>query len=668
MQKSSKIHSCRNAIFLHFFTILIFACNHINADNNDYYKKKKESYSIFLKNFLPNYPLKDDTSGIIDTLNTIDHGLFFLEYAKYLFLNKKYSEALTYTKKAKELFSKNICEQGIGATYYLRGHCFTKTNQNDSVVSNFLKAIKHSLLCNNIKAVALSYNNLGNHFSKNSNWILSEKYYLNGLTVIENSSYKQIKDVIQFNIANNYLNSLDYNKALFHYKILKKSLSDSTNTLDASKIYNNLGIIYLNDKKYKEAINNFEKAIQIKNNRSDTIGLINSYQNLFYIGIETNNNNYATKNYEILKTLINEETDLKTKVDFLFNCINYHLLTPNINEAKKCIIKFNAYNDSLQNTSFSNKLIEMQKSFQMQEKEREIALLTKEDELNKATLKNQQLVIIFIAIFSILLILAGIQINLHRVKLKISQKETLLINQKLEQSNAAKNQILSIIGHDLRGPIGGLKQLMELYLDNPGLIENDIQSVLLATKESSTNAYHLLENLLTWANSQHGSIKYEPDYYLLYPLVKHILSELDTTLGNKNIHCNIHIDEQLAIYADDDMLTIVIRNLISNAIKFSRKGEHILLNAHCENNHVIFSIKDNGKGMSESELELLFEKKEIYYLSDNKTGKGSGLGILLCKNFIEKHQGSIWAESKINEGTSIFFKLPLRASEILELA
>ncbi len=228
----------------------------------------------------------------------------------------------------------------------------------------------------------------------------------------------------------------------------------------------------------------------------------------------------------------------------------------------------------------------------------------------------------------------------------------------MKLSNTSKDRILSVIGHDLRGPVGGLNALIELYMDMPDLDANDIDKLLKNAFESSTGTYMLLENLLTWANSQRGVISFYPQSQFVYGVVNQVVQMLDKSMNNRHVHFKIDVKEELKAFIDIDMFKSVLRNLISNSIKFSRNNSSIYISAKEDKNAILFCVQDEGIGMVKELANELFAKKESYYLENNNTGKGTGLGLILCKEFVERHGGNIWVESKVGVGSWFYFTIP----------
>ena len=243
---------------------------------------------------------------------------------------------------------------------------------------------------------------------------------------------------------------------------------------------------------------------------------------------------------------------------------------------------------------------------------------------------------------------------------KQGQEQIKLKNKELQKINAEKDKFFSIIAHDLRSPFNsflGLTQIMAEEL--PSLTMAEIQDLAISMKNSATNLYRLLENLLKWAQIKQGLIPFTSEVIQLKQMVDECLATAYETAKNKGINFINTIPENIVVFADNNMLQTVIRNLVSNAMKFTAKGGKVSVSAKItDDKNVEIAIQDSGIGMSQEMLENLFR-------IDVQTGRkgtdgepSTGLGLLLCKEFVEKHDGKIRVESEVGKGSTFYFSIP----------
>lgn len=246
---------------------------------------------------------------------------------------------------------------------------------------------------------------------------------------------------------------------------------------------------------------------------------------------------------------------------------------------------------------------------------------------------------------------------LARVRTHIKLKNT---ENDLRDLIKMKDRLFSIIGHDLRGPIGTFMMVMDTITDESrDLPEEKIKRYLQQMKDTSKGAYGLLENLLTWARSQQKLVSFEPSVQSLHDIVEDTIKVLDGTAKSKFITLKNEVQPGTTGFFDKNSISTVVRNLISNSLKFTNKDGEIIISSTKNDNELQVSVKDSGIGMSEEAVKKLFKKDQITTTRGTNGEKGTGLGLLLCKDFIMGNSGRIWVESEQGKGTVFFFSLPL---------
>jgi len=250
--------------------------------------------------------------------------------------------------------------------------------------------------------------------------------------------------------------------------------------------------------------------------------------------------------------------------------------------------------------------------------------------------------------------------ELQEQKYEIQSQAEKLAEQKseLEKINADKDKMFSIIAHDLRSPMGNFKSMLESLTNSPKLYdENSRRKILLALTEIAKNTFDLLENLLNWSKSKMGVMAFEPDILLITPLLQEIINLSKPLADKKNISIINTIDSNLSVYADQNMVKTIFRNLLMNAIKFTGDNGRIEIYVKSLEDFYEFYIKDNGVGMSPEVQNNLFSSQNMHSSSGTHHEKGSGLGLILCKEFVEQNGGSIRVESILNNGSVFVFTL-----------
>lgn len=230
--------------------------------------------------------------------------------------------------------------------------------------------------------------------------------------------------------------------------------------------------------------------------------------------------------------------------------------------------------------------------------------------------------------------------------------------QELQKSNSIKDKVFSIIAHDLRAPIKSLSTVLT-WVSEDDLTYEELKKSLGGISKNVDTLNLTLENLLQWSRSQLNGVKSEPELIDIRKPIQEMADLYKIQLNEKNISFNNQVHEMKVVYFDKHQLNLILRNLISNAIKFTDLNGVIEIIASTPTpNRTLICIKDNGLGMNEEAIQKVFSAVEHYTTFGTKNEKGTGLGLLLCKEYIEAGEGKIWIESEINRGTSVFFELP----------
>jgi len=242
---------------------------------------------------------------------------------------------------------------------------------------------------------------------------------------------------------------------------------------------------------------------------------------------------------------------------------------------------------------------------------------------------------------------------------KKSEQERSAMIELLHKSNADKDMLFSIIAHDLRSPmtsIIGLTDILKERID--AFTPEELHELCFEVNRNTRNVMLLLDDLLQWARMNQGGLDFSPSLYDLRRVVSDSIQPLERAAKDKNIRISEDIPDDVSVFIDRPMVNTVIRNLVSNAIKFTAGGGHIRVCSESENGFVRIGVFDDGIGIEQSRLGTIFEHDNTKRRQGTNGEKGSGLGLILCREFIEKHGGGIWVTSRKGEGTRVYFTLP----------
>ncbi|MEL7585594.1 MAG: tetratricopeptide repeat-containing sensor histidine kinase [Prolixibacteraceae bacterium] len=548
--------------------------------------------------------------------------------------------------------------------------------------------------------------NLGSILTSRGDRTNGLKYLLQSLEYFEGRKEQQMTSRIYNNIAVNYHSWKDYDQALYYYRKTLVSYRKLSDFVGEAIVFNNIGEIYKDKKEFKKAIPYYQRTIQL----SDSTGIGEFYKSYGWIGLaETyllmGEDDLSFKNVALalavfervqmkegiaLSKLIKSQIYLHQKryQESLKAADSSLLIASAVGilelEQKACQVKAAIYagqqrykeafemlglaiqkNDTLYQEEQMAELARLRGELDISEKNNEIRLLLKDNEIKDLSIKKQKTqaryLIILIGLLLALFVSMLIYIRSRKqINLQMQEKNKRINEQRLEliRVNATKDKFLSIIGHDLRNPVGAFKDVVGQLADFPEMFPDGTrQQIIQELRDEAERTYFLLENLLSWAQSQKNSISYRPEKLDLAPLTDNNVLLHSRLAERKRIQLTSHIHPGTYVFADHNMVNLILRNLISNAIKFTEEFGEVNIFARDQDEFVEISVADTGIGIPEKNRNALFQ--EVNHISTYGTGneKGSGIGLLLCKEFVEVNGGSISVESSVNEGSTFVFTL-----------
>lgn len=255
----------------------------------------------------------------------------------------------------------------------------------------------------------------------------------------------------------------------------------------------------------------------------------------------------------------------------------------------------------------------------------------------------------------------------NHLELKLTRDQLMETTRSLMELNKVKDRLFSIIGHDLRSPIGNVKMVLEFM--SKGIIDptkgdqykKTVQDLLRTTDE----VFSLLDNLLNWASAESGNLKNIAENIRLKEAVVSILNLYQAGVASKKIKLDLQIDPEHVVVADMNMIKTIIRNLFSNAIKFTPPGGTISFTSWAEGETIKIGVSDTGGGMSPDVISKILDPNQFFTTTGLNKESGNGLGLKLCADFILKSDGRLWIESTPGSGTTVFFSLPAKHEELV---
>lgn len=632
---------------------------------NLYLKTKPDSSLVNLTKALELAKRSAPQSKIAQVFNKIGH--FYQNEANYTDAIKNYKEAFLVYEKLKD-------KKRMARIYNSLGINYSELYAEDNAIEYYFKSLNLNKEISNEDGVASNFTNIGNLYYNEENYGLAEKYFRDALLIYEKLKSKYGISSSYTNIANALADNGKVEEGLDYYK---KSIAIEEELGDKYGIainYNNIGDCYMNLKQYDEAMEYLDKAMKIADSLVER-----DLQSIVLLNISDIENKrkrfqsaiYAARESYAIADLIGN-LDYKSE-NLLQASIAYEGLGDNVLALKR-LKEYTAIKDSLLKMDRLKKIKLFNTLNELEKSQYTITDLSKTSEEAQSNYEKEKkythILIIAIVIFAFLLILL-IQQNASKKKafslLEFKNYQVLKMkdeidgqSNKLKQLNSTKDKFFSIIAHDLKNPFNSIAGFTDLMIENNEIYDATKRlKFLKIIKGSTAKVSSLLDNLLIWASSQSGNLKFNPKNINLAQQVSNVVSFLEIQAINKDISILNMVEKNVFVKADENMLDTILRNLISNAIKFTQPKGEIQIYSSFKNDFVEITVKDNGVGMTEAEIAAIFNVNEISSTLGTSNEQGSGLGLILCKDFVESHGGKIWVESVVNEGSEFKFTLPI---------
>jgi signal transduction histidine kinase len=428
-----------------------------------------------------------------------------------------------------------------------------------------------------------------------------------------------------------------------------------------SNVYMNLGKIEYYEKNFLQAEKYLNESLRIKKEVRDLLSQPGIYEYLGLCMIERGRTNEGFKTIQQGLDLAIENNQKKIQSDIYAKLSDSYLKVKDLKNA----ILYKDKQIEIQNLILSGaaniKIEQLQAIYEIEEKNSQITELEKQNKIIALSNRQNKLIrdIMIAGIVLTLLIILVIYWFYNKLKLK---------NHELNEANAAKDKFFAIIAHDLRGPTSSLAALLEHINSSFNQYSlSELKKILQVLYKSAENVSNLLENLLVWARSQVAKIEYRPVEIKLDDLIQTCVKGLNQTAETKQINIRVVINNQIFVKADPDMVQTIMRNILSNAIKFSQRGGQVIIEtAIKDTNFALVKFIDNGVGIEKSRLTKIFDIESKHHTNGTEEEKSTGLGLILVKDFVEKNKGILTIESEKDKGTTVSFTLPLVQMPISE--
>jgi len=544
---------------------------------------------------------------------------------------------------------------GMGYARYIKG-------EYDFAMEKFMRALKIYDSIDFQRGRAAGLNTIGMIKNMQEHYDESIESHLKSLEIAKKINDTALIATNHFNIGISLHASGRNDSALLRTKKALSYKDNFHNKENVYQIYNIIGRIYSEKQNFIKASENYMKVINAPNfdNKWELAFAYAGMSKVFQKqGKLDKSVEYGLRSYKLAKE-VGARWDKQNITKILSET---YAEQKNWKEAYKYHKLHKTYSDSIFNEKRDNKI----NYLRLKRKESENKALEKENRLKEVqiTKRNHQLIggaigILALMVVVFLLFRNNYLKNQLNKNLKRKNEEIASKNKELKELNTTKDTMLRVIAHDLKNPVSVMVSYTEVIVEDYDEYKKDeLLETIKKLNKSSNEGLRLLENLTEWARAQTGAISFEPEQIKLREIVEENINLFISNAEEKGITLKSDVEPSATAYADYNMTSTILRNLIANAIKFTPDSGQITIESSKKENMEKISVNDTGVGLNTEALNKLFKLNDSYKSRGTRNEKGSGLGLLICKEFVEKQGGEIWVESQEDKGSTFSFTLPI---------
>lgn len=596
-------------------------------------------------------------------INLNQLGTAYLGLGNFDEAEKRFKDGLRMAEQQNDSFMLRTISQNLGNLYGMKG----AVAMSASYYYTALRLAEHS---KDSIAIGQINMNLGNLYMLLGDFNKSLQSNLKALEIVSRFDNPAEQTLVYNNIGICYAGLLQHSKALEYYKKAMKSALQTGQKEELAKIYTNTGFSYTEKGSFDSAYYYLEKSNSLLNQIGAQSFLTSNYQNFaaYYYKLNNYNNSiyYAEKafrladKYQIL-------SELEAGAEHLY--LSYRQLH-NFPEALKYHELYKTYSDSIKSFRNQNQIEIERQDHALERKNKEIALLQKENLIKTKTNQLQKNYLIAGAIIAALILFSVVvfyrqsrlQARLNKA-LQLKNKEVAFHLARLKELNQLKDKVIAVMSHDVKSPVASLHAVLDLVAMKE-ITSKELPAIIGQLSQSTHNVSILLENILGWVSTQlqnSDSLEYET----VFPgeAAGEVVKLYKPIAELKNLKIKNLIPDSIFIETHKNSLSLILRNLVSNAVKFSYPDQTVEIFAKPENAGIMISVKDSGTGMSEEEISRLFNPDKLYSKNGTQKEKGTGLGLMFVKDSIEVLGGKMHIQTGKGSGTVLSFWLPADVGE-----
>ncbi|MEN8155575.1 MAG: tetratricopeptide repeat-containing sensor histidine kinase [Bacteroidota bacterium] len=584
--------------------------------------------------------------------------------------------SLLYYRKAYDAFIKLSETHEVGECALRMGNIYYDVANFSDAYFFYMQSLNAYEKSGDQLGIARMQNNLGIVAHDMGKLSEAERHYMNAREIYREIGLAVEESGALSNIGLIFYDKEQYDSALLYFdevmeRIHPDSVDSSVERYILSGVYNNTALAYSQMDEHQKALVFYRRGIKLAIQGDDIYNLGTAYTNLGSLYGELREKDSALFYLHRSLKIAQDRGFRHLELDAYEELSKLHARSGSYASAYNWLLRYDTVYKDLFNENQSEQIARLRTRYEQELKDREIEQLHSESQVQRMLNK---VFIVFIVVIIILVIIITVNLRSKKQANRMLAERNLQISsavgklseseKELQRLNKSKDRIFTVVAHDLRNPVSAVAGFSELLYENFEQFPVETQKeYMLQIVHGTQRIQNLLENLLIWARSQMKAIKFNPESLLIKDLLDACAKELTVNLDHKKVTCQINATPACTVFADRAMINTVLRNLVMNAIKFSFPGGKIWITSHIEENMCHISVTDEGIGIQPEIQERLFDANEVVSSPGTTGESGSGLGLVICKEFMERNQGEIRVESEPGNGSSFIVSLPLSAPE-----
>lgn len=556
-----------------------------------------------------------------------------------------YTKALEYYNSAFEIAKSINDSVQIAYSYNNIGGAYRLERNYTIALTNMFKALEIFEKLDMEEGIAFCTINIGIVYRHQGNYSKALDYINRTIDIRENLGDKYGLAIALNQFVEIYIDKREFDTALDEYAELYKLYEELDDTKGIATALGGMGGILYEKKNYKAAKDYRERSLDLHKSIDNIEGIVNNLNGLALIYLKLNHPDLAQQSLNEAYKICMEPNRTAFLISHYDYRSRYFEELGIMDSALVYYKKYSSLKDSLTALENIASIASMEAIYQVDLAAKENQIL-----LNENKLKTGQTTFLLVLAILLITFLSFIVYRFYR------NKE---LNERLKELNATKDKFFSIVAHDLKNPFNSLLGYSELLAsDYENMEEYERKQALQDLHNSSKRLLALVDNLLQWSSANIGSLTYNPQTISLKEQLDELIDLYSDSIKQKNLGIELNIDSELTAFIDIDYFKLVMRNLISNAIKFSNSEDKINISASIDDDFILIKVQDFGVGMDTQQFEGLFELGSKKSTKGTQNETGTGLGLILAKNLVTRWGGKIFVESELNRGSTFTITIP----------